>query len=287
MDRELVMDFSQVESITIPEGEVTKIQIGGTTVWEKIVYTGLKFTNVRSRSSSIEYQNHGTSSPNMKYSLDNGSTWINWSAGTAVSVAVGQTICVKGNNPNGFSTSVFDYTQISITGEMSSSGNLCSLLDDNDGSSVKTIPCAYCFYELFYNNFFSLTTAPELPAATLKEGCYGSMFEGCMGLTQAPALPATTLDESCYSWMFSNCQGLTQAPALPATTLISGCYQYMFEDCSNIKLSTTKTGIYQTAYRIPKQGTGTTATNALLNMFAGTGGTFTGTPSINTTYYMA
>ena len=29
------MDFSQVKSITIPEGEVKKIEIGGTTVWEK------------------------------------------------------------------------------------------------------------------------------------------------------------------------------------------------------------------------------------------------------------
>lgn len=29
------MDFSQVKSLTIPEGSVTKIQIGGTTVWQK------------------------------------------------------------------------------------------------------------------------------------------------------------------------------------------------------------------------------------------------------------
>lgn len=29
------MDFSQVKSITIPEGEVTKIEVGGATIWEK------------------------------------------------------------------------------------------------------------------------------------------------------------------------------------------------------------------------------------------------------------
>lgn len=29
------MDFSQVKSLTIPEGEVTKIEVGGATVWEK------------------------------------------------------------------------------------------------------------------------------------------------------------------------------------------------------------------------------------------------------------
>lgn len=34
-------------------------------------------------------------------------------------------------------------------------------------------------------------------------------------------------------------------------------------------------------------GTGTTATDALINMFTSTGGTFTGTPEINTTYYLS
>jgi len=60
----------------------------------------------------------------------------------------------------------------------------------------------------------------------------------------------------------------------------------MFYSCAKLKLSTTQTGNYTTAYRIPKSGTGTTATDALANMFSGTGGTFTGTPSINTTYYL-
>jgi hypothetical protein len=59
----------------------------------------------------------------------------------------------------------------------------------------------------------------------------------------------------------------------------------MFEDCTNIKLSTTQTGDYQTSYRIPTTGTGSTATYAMTDMFTNTGGTFTGDPSINTTYY--
>ena len=59
----------------------------------------------------------------------------------------------------------------------------------------------------------------------------------------------------------------------------------MFRGCTGLKISTTMTGIYDTAYRIPTTGTGTTATAALTNMFTNTGGTFTGTPGINTTYY--
>ena len=49
-----------------------------------------------------------------------------------------------------------------------------------------------------------------LPATTLANSCYGSMFSGCSSLTQAPALPATTLASNCYSNMFYNCSKVTE-----------------------------------------------------------------------------
>lgn len=91
---------------------------------------------------------------------------------------------------------------------------------------------------------------------------------------------------SCYNSMFYGCTSLTAAPSLPATTLASNCYNSIFRGCTKIKLSTTVSGTYTKPYRIPKSGTGTTASYALSNMFANTGGTFTGTPEINTTYYL-
>ncbi|WP_431768000.1 dockerin type I repeat-containing protein [Ruminococcus albus] len=51
-------------------------------------------------------------------------------------------------------------------------------------------------------------------------------------------------------------------------------------------LSTTQTSEYSVEYKIPASGEGTTPSLALVEMFGGTGGTFTGTPVINTTYYM-
>ena len=113
------------------------------------------------------------------------------------------------------------------------------------------------------------------------------MFCGCTSLIKAPELPFTELKEDCYYYMFEGCTSLTKLPELPATTLIGICYGDMFEGCTGIKLSTTQTGEYQTPYRIPTSGTGTTATSALTDMFKNTGGTFTGTPEINTTYYGA
>ena len=115
--------------------------------------------------------------------------------------------------------------------------------------------------------------------------CYSYMFYGCTSLTTAPSLPATTLANYCYDYMFGGCTSLTTAPSLPATTLAIYCYYSMFRGCTSIKLAISQSSEYDKEYRIPKSGNGANSYNALKNMFAGTGGTFTGTPSINTTYY--
>uniref|UniRef100_UPI00258B204B dockerin type I domain-containing protein n=1 Tax=Ruminococcus sp. TaxID=41978 RepID=UPI00258B204B len=142
-----------------------------------------------------------------------------------------------------------------------------------------------CYNGMFYN-CIGLTTAPKLPATTLAYACYSGMFSGCTGLTTAPELPAITLALRCYYGMFSGCTGLTTAPELPATTLAESCYEGMFSGCTGIMLSTTQTEECNTEYRIPSSGEGTTADCALIDMFDITGGTFTGTPDINTTYYI-
>ena len=144
----------------------------------------------------------------------------------------------------------------------------------------------YCYSNMF-NGCTALTQAPDLPATTLAKSCYNGMFRNCTSLTQAPALPATTLTSKCYQFMFNSCTALTQVPALPATTLTGGCYESMFRSCTKFKLSTTQTGEYTVAYRIPTTGTGTAQGTSLSNMFYLTGGTFAGTPSINTTYYLS
>ena len=76
---------------------------------------------------------------------------------------------------------------------------------------------------------------------------------------------------------------------LPALTLASGCYSAMFRGCTGIKLSATQAGSYTKAYRVPTSGNGKDDSfnkTSLTDMFTATGGTFTGTPTINTTYYL-
>ena len=225
----------------------------------------------------------------LEYSTDT-TTWSTWDGTTTLSSATtgsknalylrgtGNTV-ITGNSPN--------YKWVLTGSDITCVGNIENLLDYvTVKSGVHPSMATYCYYHMF-QDCTSLTQAPALPATTLSESCYASMFDGCTALTQAPALPATTLAVACYASMFDGCTALTHAPSLPATTLAGGCYSYMFYRCSKIKLSSTQTGEYTIAYRIPTDGTGTTSNDALQNMFSNTGGTFTGTPEINTTYYLS
>lgn len=159
-------------------------------------------------------------------------------------------------------------------------GNLNNLLD----YTTTPILAPYCFFSLF-RDCSTVDFSVELSATVLSEDCYCQMFYGCSSMVEPPKLPATSLAQYCYYYMFASCKSLAAIPELKATQLEKSCYNYMFSDCANIKISTTQTGEYQTEYRIPTSGIGIDATNALVNMFANTGGTFVGTPTINTTYY--
>ena len=225
----------------------------------------------------------------LEYSTD-ASAWSTWDGTTTLSSATSgsdNVLYLRGTS-NTKITGKSSKNRWVLTGsDIACSGNIETLLDyaTVQAGSHPTMT-DYCYYYMF-NGCTALTKAPELPATTLTKDCYYYMFMDCTSLTQAPALPATTLAYYCYASMFYGCTSLTTAPALPATTLTEGCYYGMFKGCTSLKLSSTQTGEYTQAYRIPTSGTGNPATAALGYMFDGTGGTFTGTPDINTTYYLS
>ena len=230
----------------------------------------------------------------LEYSADK-ATWATWDGTTTLSSATSGSDNVlylrgTGNTKIGYYDEVYeeDYIPWTINGtDVHCDGNIENLLDyATVEAGEHPVMAEQCFGGLFMGST-ALITAPELPATTLARSCYEEMFQGCTSLTQAPALPATTLANYCYADMFSGCTSLIQAPSLPATTLTASCYNTMFQGCTSLKLSSTQTEEYTVAYRIPTAGTGTTATVALNDMFTNTGGTFTGTPTINTTYYLS
>ena len=188
----------------------------------------LKFT-AEEDNSTISL--NASTSPDIKYSL-NGGDWTQWDY-SAITLNTGDTVRMKGNNSNGFSTSNSSYNQFRMGGKIGASGNIMSLLYEDDFEGKLTIPCTYCFYKMFLE-CTALTTSPELPATILADDCYCSMFGGCTSLTNAPELPATTLANGCYQWMFRGCTSLTITPELPSTTLVDYCYSNMFSGCTSL-----------------------------------------------------
>ena len=157
--------------------------------------------------------------------------WIAWDF-SALTINSGDTLYIRGYNPNGFSSFTDNCYSFVIEGDdVSCLGNIMSLIDYKNLPNA--IPCDYCFSKLF-SGCTSLATAPELPATTLTEGCYYGMFDGCTSLATAPELPATELTEYCYSYMFSGCTSLKKAPALFAKGLAYSCYHRMFSGCTSL-----------------------------------------------------
>ena len=73
-----------------------------------------------------------------------------------------------------------------------------------------------------------------LPSTELSMACYISMFASS-SLINAPELPAETLKEGCYNAMFYMCSHLEEAPALNAKTFVPYCYADMFYGCVNLR----------------------------------------------------
>ena len=200
----------------------------------------------------------------IEYSI-NGGEWTEITSttedGILINVNSGDTVQFRGDNQS-YATSNNSFNTFGSSVNFKAKGNIMSLINSTNFSTLDSIPSNWCFSRLFSNSIrltdaknlllpattlasrcycdmfaycSSLTQAPSiLPATTLAMYCYYNMFKGCTSLTTAPELPATTLAMYCYNYMFFGCTSLTTAPELPATTLADACYQYMFDGCSSL-----------------------------------------------------
>ncbi len=182
--------------------------------------------------SKVSIVNIGGNNPNLEYSTDDGDTWTSLSEGTEISLPLNGYAIFRGNNPDGFSHDATVYTSFKLTGKVSASGNVMSLVDPS--MKATKVPGNYCFESLF-RDCEVLATAPDLPAPNITTSCYRNMFNGCTSLVSAPELPATMLTAGCYSSMFEGCTKLTKAPDLPATSTEKNCYEKMFARCTSLE----------------------------------------------------
>ena len=217
--------------------EVTGIKAGpwtsnGTTNGDLICYPYVTFKADTEQKFKMTTKNYTISG--LEYSVNYGE-WKTVVANEEVTFGgANGTLRLRGTNTDGTGSAWNRNSTITFTDpnmKVACTGDIRTLLNWKSYSTVDTQNAQ--FYRLFYN-CQALTSAPELPAKTLANYCYGEMFSGCTSLTSAPKLPATTLATDCYYGMFYGCTSLTSAPVLPATTLKGSCYSGMFKNCTSL-----------------------------------------------------
>ena len=222
--------------------EVTGIKAGpwtanGTTTGDLICYPYVTFKAEQPQTFKMTVQVSYKIS-GLQYSVNNGE-WKTVVANEEVTFGgANGTLRLRGtNNLGGTSKQYGGYSQISFGNtdvNVACTGDIRTLLDYTNYENVATGSAR--FRDLF-EDCAQLTSAPDLPAKTLADGCYSYMFKGCSKLETGPKeLPATTLADDCYSHMFYGCSKLETGPKkLPAKTLAESCYMGMFQDCTNLK----------------------------------------------------
>ena len=218
--------------------EVTGIKAGPwtaneTTTGDLICYPYVTFKAEQAQTFKMTATRYTISG--LQYSVNNGE-WNNVVAGAEVEFGGEKgDLRLRGkDNLGGTSGKYSGNSQISFgtTADVACTGDIRTLLDYENYENVETGSARFNY--LFYN-CTQLTSAPNLPATKLADGCYSYMFNGCTKLKTVPTLPAMKMLSGGYRGMFQGCTSLENAPDLPATELADYCYAFMFQGCTNLK----------------------------------------------------
>ena len=189
----------------------------------------------------------------IQISRDNGATWetistTSVSPGNIINVTEGQDILLKGYNQTNwtspetkegmkfqFESGYYENGEYRACARFNLKGNMMSLVYGDDFRDKFTLESGGTFFFMF-QWCKSLISAEKvvLPATTLSEMCYQSLFGGCNNLEKAPlVLPAENLPNRCYKGMFE-ATAIEYAPAIMGRYFGDGCCFNMFASCSSL-----------------------------------------------------
>lgn len=213
----------------------------------------------------------------MEYSTNS----TNWSAWDGTLIGGTNRLYLRGSN-NTRAKGIVNWMILDGNG-ISIGGNIETLLDYNTvrlGGHPTLAESG--LYRLFQNNPAIVNIRELIIGFDIipRYGCE-AMFNNCPNLETSPIFRSKNLYDLAYYQMLQNCPKLKTISQMPATVAERDrCYAEIYKGCTGIKISETQTGEYVHAWKMPQM-----TFNQANDMFAGTGGTFTGTPSSNTTYY--
>lgn len=161
----------------------------------------------------------------IEYSLDEGGSWTEYTAVSAITLNAGDRLCLRGKATkyNGYNSpfQLFSANKLcSISGDMMSL--MCNASWERSSSAGVDA----------FNSFFKSATWIDinqdkpliLSATSLGNKCYKNMFAGCTNLTTAPILPASTPgtgkgDQGSFCQMFDGCSKLVYVKCLVTTNV--------------------------------------------------------------------
>lgn len=213
---------------------------------------GLLFT-AQASSSSVTFNKQGTPTElRLEYQTtiqDVTSGWQDYTLGTRIDLNADDKVSFRNKGTQTITQTDTNYHYFTMTGEIKAENDLTYLFDGAGG--VDTIA---------------------------EYGCY-KMFSGCAALTEMPDLNASNIGSYGYANMFEGCTKLKTIKPLNATTIANYSYKEMFKNCSGLIISE---GSGENQFlSMPASA----PSNAGDNMFIGTGGRFTGTPTASSNYF--
>lgn len=208
---------------------------GSEMLWEKETEDVDYFyvTPASPRATVFSFTTSGDSNPDIEYSYDK-LNWTKLEKDVGVTVSGTDKLYLRGDNPDGLSTSNVNTTTFKATLQWEVGGDVTTLI--NKKGNVETLP-QYCFRVLFYGST-TLRNSSELrlPSKEIGISAYVTMFGSCTALLDAPKeILCETLGRSCMQNMFQKCSALLYGPdALYAKKAVNNCYFQMFQSCTNL-----------------------------------------------------
>ena len=158
--------------------------------------SGNYLTFVSEESGTFKFSGT-TGNDHISYSMDGGKTWNTLASGVdSPTVSAGNRIMWKGL----FSPySTAGIGKFSSTGTFDVEGNIMSLLYGDDFKEKTSLSGKDYVFDGLFSGCTRLTSAENLvlPAMTLANFCYRSMFHSCTSFKKAPKLPAKTMSDWC------------------------------------------------------------------------------------------
>lgn len=171
----------------------------------------------------------------LEYSLDNGSTWTEWTESGNVrtkTLTAGQVVHIRNTSPTStsFSSGSSSFYQFSFDADTHAGGNIMSLLCSDPSLATMT---SYCFRSLF-NGSIKLQTVDMSGVTSISNYGCDAMFSGCKSLTTVEMRNVTSIDSYGCNSMFFNCTSLTTVDIRNVTSIGNGGCSNMCYGCTHL-----------------------------------------------------